>query len=431
MIHALAPALKHRDYRIYFCGQAISLAGTWMQQIALGWMTYKIGGSPWALAFIALATQAPILLIGPWAGALADKMPRRSILLTTQSAFLLQAIALAFLAFSGKGELWHLQVLAIGMGIINAFDNPVRQAFACGLVEKENLPNAIALNSLLVNVARIIGPALAAATLSVTGEGACFSINAMSYVAAIFALWLLKPPIPVISESRGKKVMTLLKEGWQEAMRNAHIKMVLTVVCLTSFFGSPYSTFLPMVAKDHFNGGAGLYGLMTAWGATGALIGAFGLSIRKKTSLTKILTICVPLGGLSLMGFSTARTPVEACFWLFFVSFGLLVSAVAANTLVQSEVRDEFRGRVMSLFSMAIFGIPPLGGLFISAIADHFGAQRAIGCAGFGVVLTGLWMISKEMKAKKMAIHEMESMLVEDLRDESHSKALGLEDPKP
>lgn len=388
------------------------MVGTWMQQIALGWMAYRIGGSAWALAWIAVATQAPILALGPWAGALSDRMDRRALVIATQTLFLLQAVALAFLAFSNAAQLWHLGVLALLTGAINAFDTPARQAYASGLIEdRRDFLNAIALNSMMNQGARIVGPAMAAAALTMAGEAACFTLNALSYLAVIAALWSLPadPPEPVGQAGRSS-VGKMFAEGWRGAMSDPWIKMALGAAALMSFFGSPYATFLPMVAKESFGGGPALYGVMIAWGAAGALIGGVLLGARgSKGSIGSLIAWSAPLAGASLVGFSFSSSPVAGCVWLFLVSASLLTTALACSALIQSRVEERIRGRVMGILAMAMMGLAPIGSLALSPLASRFGPMAAIGFAGVCLAISGAFVIRRALLLKAAGIDDRQS----------------------
>lgn len=361
-------ALAHRNYRLYFTGQVISLAGTWMQQIAVSWLAWQLSGSPLVLGVVAFSGQIPILLLGPFGGLWSDHFDRRRILIVTQSLAMLQAVLLAWLTFSGQVQVWHLELLALFLGAVNAVDVPARQALAVHLVDdRPDLPNAIALNSFTMNAARLIGPSIAGATVALVGEAWCFMLNALSYLAVLLALTAMKVTQEV---QQRQPTVQALREGFAYALGTPWIRHILFLAASLSFFITSYATLMPAVVQHTYAEGAHTYGLLMACAGAGALAGTIFLASRHEAAdLGRLVAITAPLTGASLVVFALSRSFWLAVPALMLIGFGMIASIAASNTRLQTGVRNELRGRVLSLFSMAFLGIAPLGSLAAGALA--------------------------------------------------------------
>jgi MFS family permease len=376
-------AFQHRNYRIFFAGQLVSLIGTWMQSVAQMWLVYRLTGSAVLLGTVGFASQIPVFLLSPLGGVLADRRERRRILLATQTASMLLALALAVLTLSGRIQVWQVLGLAALLGVANGFDIPTRQAFVVELVGRRDLINAIALNSSMFNGARIVGPAVAGVVVAAVGEGWCFLGNAVSYIAVIMGLLVLRLPLrPETSRSVASPVAQIL-EGWRFVARTAPIRALLLLIGLVSLTGMPYAVLMPVVAEDVLHAGARGLGLLMGASGTGALLGA--LVLARRTSLRGLETwvAFAALGfGVALIAFSFSRE-----FWLSVallvpVGFAMLLQMSSSNTLIQSMVPDELRGRVMSVYSMMFMGMAPVGSLFAGTVAEELGAPATVAIGG-------------------------------------------------
>ncbi len=377
------PALRHRNLRLFFAGQCISLVGTWMQAVAQGWLVYRLTGSTAMLGLLGFLSQVPVFLFGILAGTLADRYPRRRIVLATQVNAVLQATLLAALTLTGVVRPWMLLVLVCLLGLSNAFEIPARQALL-GEIAGEDMPNALALNSSVVNGARAVGPALAGWAVAAVGEGWCFAINAISFAGTLWALAVMELPPQARpgGSSRGH-----LLAGIAYAGETAHVRVLLALIGVTSFFALPYASLLPAFAKDVLGGDARLLGTLQACAGLGAL--AAGVSLLLRTGL-RGLGRRVALGaaalGLGLAGLALSRRPAFACAALILIGFGFLTQAAGAMTLLQGLAPAEMRGRVMGLYSTIFIGTTPFGSLAGGVAASRFGVGRVL-LAGALVVL--------------------------------------------
>ncbi len=382
-------ALASRNYRVYFAGQLVSLAGTWMQQIAMIWLAYRLSNSALVLGMVGFASQIPILFLGPFTGVLTDRFDRRRILLITQSTALVQALALAALTWLNWVSPNWLIVMAFVMGCINALDVPARQAFSVQLVDnRADLPNAVALNSLVMNAARFIGPALAGFAVASIGEAWCFVINAGSYVAVIVALLAIKAkPVEVAHEPAGQA----LRQGFAYVRRHPDIRAHLLTVATISFLVTPYAVMMPVFSSEIFHGDSRTYGLLIGFAGAGSLLAGVYLASRKDTrKLARRVGIAVIAAGAALALF--AANPLLALAFPIVMCLGFFALLVVAgsNTLIQVRVEDGYRGRVMAIFSMAFLGIAPLGSFAVGSLAHYAGVQPTlIGC-GITTVLVGI-----------------------------------------
>jgi MFS family permease len=376
---------KNRKYALYFSGQLVSQVGTWMQQIALSWLTYRLTGSAFILALVGVSSQLPSLLIMPFAGVLADRFNRHRILLLTQAGAMVQASVLAALTLSGHLQVWHLVALGLVMGVVNAFDLPVRSAFVIDLVErKEDLPAAVAMNSTLMNVSRLLGPAVAGFVVAALGEGMCFLINAASYIVVIGALLLIRgnfDPAPVATRPG---VFSELKEGVAYAMRTTPIRASILLLAIFGFGGMAYAMLMPVFVKS-IGGNANTLGYLSSASALGSVLGAAILATRKSVvGLGRLALLASFAYALALLGFGFAHSVWTAVPFLVVLGAALMLQMGSCNTILQSVVEDDKRGRVMSLFTLAFMASIPLGSLAGGAIASRLGFQAMIfTCAGY------------------------------------------------
>lgn len=382
-------ALRSRDFRIYFGGQLISMAGTWMQQVAMGWLAYTLSGSALVLGLLGFASQAPILLFGLLGGVWVDRMDRRRLMLWTQALSLVQALALAVLTWQGWITAPLLLGLAFLLGCINAVDLPARQSLLVHLVEdRALLPNAIALNSMLVNVSRFLGPALAGFVIAWVGEAVCFLLNALSYLAVLLALLALRARH---DGDASKHPLQSLKEGLQYIRGHGDIRLFLMLVAAVSFLLTPYVVLMPMVAKAEFGGDARTLGLLVGSAGFGSLLAAIFLSTRPSVEgLGRRVSLVAPIGGAALALFGVNTVHALAYPILMVVGFAVVLAAAGTNTLLQHWVRDDMRGRVMSAFTLSFLGIAPIGSLVMGSLAEHWGIRPTLVAFGLGLVGVGL-----------------------------------------
>ncbi|GAB3537429.1 MFS transporter [Pontibacter brevis] len=381
-LESMFRALQSRNYRLFFVGQGISLIGTWMQQIALSWLVYRLTDSVFLLGAVTFSSQIPSFLLGPFAGVAADKFDRHKVLLVTQALSMLQASTLAVLVLTDAIAIWHVLALSAVLGVINAFDIATRQAFVFELVEKrENISNAIALNSSMFNMARLVGPTIAGLIIAVVGEGICILINALSYIAVLASLLMMRlKPFERVAQQR--KAWQSLKDGFQYAFGFPPIRALILIVALLSLFGMPFSVLLPVFARDILHGGANTLGYLMGASGLGALIGAMFLAQRKTVvGLGKVIVGMMVLFGSSLIAFSFSTMLVLSLLLMLFSGFGMIVSMASCNTLLQTIVDDDKRGRVMSLYATAFMGMAPIGSMLAGAVAEHIGvAYTLAGC---------------------------------------------------
>lgn len=398
----MTAALKGRHFRWYFAGQAGSLVGTWMQQMALGWMAYEVGGSAMTLAWVGFWSQIPILILGPLAAWRADHVEKRQALIRSQLMLMGQAAALALLWWSGRATEWHLMALALFAGVVSAMEIPVRQSYAARLVRPEDLPNSIALNSMMANAARLAGPALGGAALGAWGAGACFALNACSFALMITAL--KKLPDDHGEPRRHKELGVIqsvrkgLAEGWSHARQDRWVSAAILMAACLSFWGTPYATLLPAFIQERLLAGPFWYGALLSASGVGAFAAALTLTwLGAGKGLKKALAWTAPIGALALLGMATlARSPEQAAPMLALVGLGFMGTAAGASILAQSRVEAKFRGRVMGIFSMGLYGLAPIGGLLLGAVASHWGIRVAMSLSAMGVMGSALgirWMM--------------------------------------
>jgi MFS family permease len=375
-------ALRYRDYRFFFAGQLTSLVGTWMQTVAQSWLVYRLTGSAALLGVVGFASQFPVLILAPIGGAVADTYPRRRLMLAIQTSAMLLAFPLAALTLLNRIQVWHIVVLAVLLGVVNAFDIPVRQSFIAEMVEREDLINAIALNSSMVNGARVIGPAIAGILVSAVGEGWCFLINGLSYLAVIIGLLFITTGRHAPHEHHVSHTQTIL-EGFRFVLNTRPVRALLVLLGVVSFMGMPYSVLMPIFADHILNGGASGLGILMGFSGLGALMGAITLASRQSVwGLGNWVMLACGGFGVSLILFSMSRLFWLSTLLLLPVGFGLMVQLASSNTLIQSMVPDRLRGRVMAVYSMMLMGMAPFGALFAGVLANRAGAPITVATGG-------------------------------------------------
>ena len=396
-LKSIARSLRHRNFRLFFSGQTISLVGTWMQRIALGWLVYRLTNSAFLLGLVGFAGQIPTFLFASFAGVLADRSDRHRILVLTQTLAMIQALVLSFLVLFHLIRIWHVIVLSIVLGIINAFDMPTRQSFMVEMVEEKNdLANAIALNSSMVNCARLLGPSAAGILIATMGEGTCFLINAISYLAVIASLLLMKiqrkKPKP-----HNSRVWLELKEGFRYAAGFAPIRDILLIFTLVNLVGMPYTVLMPVFAKDILHGGPSAFGFLMGGTGLGALGGALYLASRKSVlGLGKMIPVAAAVFGFALMLFSLSRLFYFSLGLMLLTGLGQIILMAASNTLLQTLVDDDKRGRVMSFYTMGFMGATPVGSLIAGSLASKIGAPWTVFIGGL-VCIIGAFFFARRL----------------------------------
>ena len=389
-------ALRHRNFRLFFGGQTISLVGTWMTRIATAWLVYRLTGSALLLGTISFAGQIPTFLLAPFAGVIVDRSNRRHVLIWTQTLAMVQSLALAALTLAHRITIAEILALSVFQGLINAFDMPGRQSFMVQMVEDRNdLSNAIAINSSMVNVARLVGPSLAGMVIAVSSEGWCFLIDGISYIAVIVSLLMMRVPVADLRRATTSMVEQM-REGWTYVASFTPIRTILLLFALISLMGMPFMVLMPVFAGRVLHGGAHTLGFLMGAAGAGALVSAFSLVMRRSVrGLTKMIPIAALVfgGGLVLFGFS--RWVWLSLFLMLFVGFGMLQGMTASNTIIQTLVPEDKRGRVMSYYTAAFMGMAPFGSLLAGALAHWIGAPRTVMFTGSCCIAGGLWFWSR------------------------------------
>ena len=385
-------ALRHRNFRLFFCGQSVSLIGTWMTRLATSWLVYRLTGSTLLLGVISFASQIPTFLLAPLAGVWVDRWERRRVLLITQFLAALQSLLLAALTLSGRITIAEIVWLSIFQGLINAFDMPARQSFLVQMVEgRTDLSNAIALNSTMVNSARLLGPALAGIIIAAVGEGYCFLIDGVSYFAVIASLLAMKIEGWAVSKSTSS-MFGQLKEGWTYVSEFVPIRTVLLLFAIISFMGVPYTVLMPVFAAKILHGGPHTLGFLMGATGVGSIIAAVGLAARKSVrGLYKVIPTVAAVFGGGLIGFSFSRYYWLSLLLMGVTGFGMMQFAAASNTVIQTIVEDDKRGRVMSYYTMAYMGASPFGSLLAGSLGRVIGAPGTVLLCGIGCVAGAAW----------------------------------------
>jgi MFS family permease len=382
-------ALRHRNYRLYWFGQIVSLIGTWMQSVGQGWLVYQLTNSPFALGLVGFSSSLPILVFSLWGGVVTDRMNKRTLITITQTASMFQAFALWLLYVSGRIQVWHVIAAAFLLGLINAFDAPARQAFVIEMVSKEDLMNAIALSASAFNSARILGPAIAGVLVSVpaVGIGGLFFLNGVSFLAVIAALLMMRLP-PSLALARHGSVWANLIEGLRYIWHNPVVLTLESLVAVASIFGMPYAALMPVFARDILRVGAEGYGLLLALTGVGALVGSLGLAslgnFRHKGWLLTAGNLLFPA---TLLALAFSRSYTLSMVIMVGVGWAMVTQNATANTLLQTMVPDRLRGRVMSVHALMFLGMTPFGNLQAGMVANFLGAPFAV---SLGAVLAGL-----------------------------------------
>jgi MFS family permease len=373
-MRSLFRALRHRNYRLFFTGQSLSLVGTWMQQVAISWLVYTMTHSPLLLGLTAFIGQIPTFIFAPLAGVIADRHNRHRMLIVTQSLAMFQALILTILVLTGTADVWEIIALSFVSGLINAFDIPVRQAFTIEMVDKEDdLANAIALNSTMVNMAKLLGPSIAGVLIALAGTSVCFLLNTVSFIPVLISLFIMK----VSSKSPHLKRPTILrelKEGFVYAVHSVPIRSLLMLLGLVSLLGGAAQALMPVFAVDIFHGNSRTLGFLMASSGFGALCGAIYLASRKTVrGLGGVIAFTSGLFGAGVIVFSLSKILALSVIVLFVSGFGMMVEMAASNMILQTIVDEDKRGRIMSFYTMAFMGTSPIGGLLAGAMAHKYG----------------------------------------------------------
>lgn len=385
----LVRALRSRNYRLFLAGQGVSLVGTWMQHVAMSWLVYRLTGSAMLLGVVGFTSQIPTLFVSPVAGVLADRWDRRRLLLATQTLAMLQAVFLAVVVLTGVVQVWQIILLSLILGIVNACDIPIRQAFVVEMVEeRENLGNAIALNSSMVNGARLIGPAIAGLLIASVGEGICFVLNALSYLAVILALAAMRIPLAAEPRQARRPILHELREGFLYAYRFGPIRSILLLLALVSLMGMPYSILAPVFAKEILHGGAHTFGFLMTGAGSGALVGTLYLASRRSVrGLGLVIVRATILFAVGIAIFALSRNFLLSLAALALAGFGGMTIVASCNTVLQTILDEDKRGRVMSFFTMAFIGVAPFGSLGAGTMAGIIGPRDTLLLGGLGCLV--------------------------------------------
>jgi MFS family permease len=391
-------ALRHRNFRLFFTGQSISLIGTWMTRIATSWLVYRLTGSALLLGVVGFAGQIPTFLLAPFAGVLVDRINRRNLLVWTQVLAGIQSLAMAALTLAGVITIHEIIALAAFQGLINAFDMPGRQSFLVQMVtddngkpDKQDLSNAIALNSSIVNMARLVGPAIAGLVIAAVGEGYCFAIDGVSYIAVVISLLMMRVPPSTVQRATAS-MLEQLREGWSYVVNFRPIRTILTLFALLSLMGMPFVVLMPVFASQVLHGGPHTLGYLMGASGVGALVSALSLALRKSVrGLTSMIQLAAGMFGGGLILFGLSRHLALSLFLMLIVGFGMMQGLAASNTVIQTLVSEDKRGRVMSYYTMAFVGMTPFGSLLAGALAHRFGAPHAVMITGAFCLVGAAW----------------------------------------
>jgi MFS family permease len=398
-------ALRHRNFRLFFGGQSISLIGTWMTRVATSWLVYRLTRSSLMLGVVGFAGQIPTFLLAPLAGVIVDRVNRRSVLVWTQVVSMIQSLALAALTLTHRINIKEVLALSIVQGIVNAFDMPGRQSFMIEMVEDQaDLSNAIAINSSMVHLARLVGPALAGIIIAATNEGWCFGIDGVSYIAVIVSLLVMRLK-PHSQEKTSTSMLEQLREGWTYVANFSPIRTILLLFALISLMGWPFMVLMPVFAAQVLQGGPHTLGFLMGAAGVGSLVSALSLVIRKSVrGLTGVIPIAAALLGAGLICFGLSHVLWFSMLMMVITGFGMMRAVTASNTIIQTLVDSKMRGRVMSFYTMAFVGMAPFGSLLAGGLAHSIGAQRTVMFSGVMCLLGALWFstqlraIRKEMR---------------------------------
>jgi MFS family permease len=391
-IRFILRSLRHRNYRLFFTGQSLSLIGTWMTQVATSWLIYRVTNSAWLLGFVGFSGQLPAFFLAPFAGVWIDRWNRLSILKITQVLAMLQSFALAAVVFTNHVTVWNIALLTMFQGFVNAFDMPARQSFVVEMIrDRADLANAIALNSMMVNGSRLIGPSIAGFVIAFAGEASCFLIDGFSYLAVIVSLLLMRVDTRETKRT-GKNIWSDLKEGWQYVSNFTPIRSLLLLLVGSSLFGLPYSVLLPVFASTVLHGGPHTLGFLTAATGLGAVTSAISLAMRKSiVGLGKMIAITAFTFGGGLIAFGFSHTLWFSLPLMLVVGFSMMQLMSSCNTIMQTIVEEKKRGRVMAFYTMALIGIMPFGSLLAGGVASKVGAPHTVMLGGSICILSAIW----------------------------------------
>jgi MFS family permease len=386
-------ALRRRNYRLFFTGQSVSLIGTWMTRIATSWLVYRLTNSALLLGVVGFVGQIPSFLLAPVAGVLVDRWNRRRLLVATQAMAMAQSLAMAVLTLTGAVKIWHVIALSAFQGVINAFDMPARQAFVVEMVDTpDDLSNAIALNSSMVNAARLLGPSLAGVIIAEVGEGWCFMLDGVSYLAVIASLLLMALPGVIARQVEEENLVRQFREGWNYIVAFKPIRNILLLLALVSLVGMPYTVLMPVFANEILGGGPYTLGWLMAASGVGALMGALFLAARRTVlGLGKFIPAMAGAFGAGLIAFSFSRTLWLSLLLMIVTGLGFMAQMAVSNTLLQTIVDEDKRGRVMSFYTAAVMGTTPFGSLLAGAMAARIGTPHTLLISGICCVAGALW----------------------------------------
>jgi len=385
----LVRALRSRNYRLFVAGQSVSLIGTWMQQVAMSWLIYRLTGSAMLLGMVGFTSQIPTLFIAPVAGVLADRWDRRRLLVATQTLAMMQAAFLALVVLTGWVQVWQIILLSLILGIVNAFDIPIRQSFVVEMVEnREDLGNAIALNSSMVNGARLIGPSIAGLLVASMGEGICFILNAFSYLAVIVAIAAMRIPQDLNRRRSRRHILLELKEGFVYAYTFGPIRSILLLLALVSLMGMPYAVLVPVFAKEILHGGVHTFGFLMTAAGIGALAGTLLLASRKNVlGFGQIIVTATVFFAVGIALFALSTNFILSLAALVVAGFGAMTLIASCNTVLQTILDEDKRGRVMSFFTMAFMGVAPFGSLGAGSMAGMIGPRDTLLIGSLGCLV--------------------------------------------
>ncbi|HXT17963.1 MAG TPA: MFS transporter [Gemmatimonadaceae bacterium] len=392
----LGRALAHRNFRLFFSGQSVSLIGTWITRVATSWLVYRLTHSALLLGVVGFAGQIPTLLLAPFAGVLVDRWDRHRILVWTQVLSALQSLALAILAFTGAIDVAWILVLQVVQGLINAFDTPARQSFVVHMVDdRADLPNAIALNSTMVNGSRIIGPSIGGVIIAAMGESWCFLIDAISYVAVIISLLMMRVKRDAPASTRAG-MLSELRDGYRYVSGFPPVRSALILLAVVSCMGMPYSVLMPMIASTTLHGGAHTLGFLMTASGLGAVAGALYLASRSSVlGLGRVMIVATMTFGIGLIAFGLSQSLWASLVILPFVGAGFMVNMASVNTILQTITEERLRGRVMAFYTMAFMGSAPIGSLLAGVVADRIGASATIILGGVVCAAAGVWLATR------------------------------------
>lgn len=383
--------MRHRNFRLFFGGQSISLIGTWMTRVATSWLVYRLTKSSLLLGTVGFAGQIPTFLLAPLAGVLVDRMDRRKVLVWTQSLAMVQSLLLAWLTLSHRITITEILILSAMQGVINSFDMPGRQSFMIRMVEdRRDLSNAIAINSSMVNVARLIGPSLAGLLIAVTNEGWCFLVDGVSYIAVIASLLMMRISHEQLQHA-GTTMVEQLREGWTYVAKSVPIRSILLLFALLSLMGWPFMVLMPIFAAQVLHGGPHTLGFLMGAVGVGSLVSALAMVLRRSVrGLTKMIPIAATVFGVGLIAFGFSKSLWLSLPMMLVTGFGMMQGLTTSNTILQTLVDEKMRGRVMSYYTMAFVGMAPFGSLMAGALAHVIGAPLTVIVSGVACILGGL-----------------------------------------